>query len=93
VLSLPIELQKTPHARKFRTILQRMHIIRNCVAEGSEFELPVPVSKLSNDSIMLEFATARRIALIARRLQYWRALLGVQGKHFAQRYARYHPAR
>jgi imidazolonepropionase-like amidohydrolase len=29
--------------------------------EGSEFELPVPVSKLSDDSIMLEFAAARRI--------------------------------
>ena len=39
------------------------------MAEGSEFELPVPVVKLSDDGIMLEFATARRIALIARRLQ------------------------
>jgi hypothetical protein len=32
--------------------------------EGSEFELPVPVSKLSEDSIKLEFAAARRIALV-----------------------------
>jgi hypothetical protein len=40
--------------------------------ERSEFELPVPVSKLSDDSIMLEFAAARRIALVARRLQYCR---------------------
>jgi hypothetical protein len=31
-----------------------------CALEGSEFELPVPVSKLSDDGIMLEFATARR---------------------------------
>jgi hypothetical protein len=38
------------------------------VAEGSEFELPVPVSKLSDDSIMLEFAAARRIALISAKL-------------------------
>ena len=36
------------------------------MVEGSEFELPVPVSKLSDDSILLEFSTARRIALIAR---------------------------
>ena len=35
------------------------------LAEGSEFEPAVPVYELSDDSIMLEFATARRIALIA----------------------------
>jgi hypothetical protein len=35
------------------------------LAEGSEFELPVPVSKPSDDSIKLEFAAARRIALVA----------------------------
>jgi hypothetical protein len=53
--------------------------------EGSEFELPVPVSKLS-DGIMLEFATARRIALIARRLQCGRRYCrDIQRKHFAQR--------
>jgi hypothetical protein len=32
------------------------------MVEGGEFELAVPISKLSDDSIMLEFATARRIA-------------------------------
>ena len=32
------------------------------VAELGEFELPVPVSKLSDDSIMLSFATSRRTA-------------------------------
>jgi hypothetical protein len=42
------------------------------MVERSEFELPVPVSKLSDDSILLEFSTARRIALIARKLQYYR---------------------
>jgi hypothetical protein len=36
------------------------------MVERSEFELPVPISKLSDDSIMLEFATARRTSLIAR---------------------------
>jgi hypothetical protein len=33
-----------------------MYIIRDCVEELNEFELPVPVSKLSYDSIMLGFA-------------------------------------
>jgi hypothetical protein len=42
-----------------------------------KFELPVPVSKLSDDSIMLEFAAARRIALIARRLTILSALLRI----------------
>ena len=56
------------------------------MAEGSEFELPVPVSKLSDDGFMLEFATGRRIALIARRLQSGRRYCrDVQRKHFAQR--------
>jgi hypothetical protein len=32
------------------------------VAGGSEFELPVPLSKLSDDSIKVEFTAARRIA-------------------------------
>ena len=55
------------------------------MAEHSEFELPVPVSKMSDDSIMLEFATARRIALIARRLQCGlRYCRDVRRKHFAQ---------
>src|SRR5258708_33309378 len=31
------------------------------LAEGSEFELPVPVSKLSDNSLMLSFATSRRV--------------------------------
>ena len=56
------------------------------LAEGSEFELPVPVSKLSDDGTMREFATSRRIALIARRLQCGRRYCrDVQRKHFAQR--------
>jgi hypothetical protein len=36
------------------------------MVEGSEFELTVPVSKPSDNSIRLEFAAARRIALVAR---------------------------
>ena len=31
------------------------------LAERSEFELPVPVSKLPDDSIMLSFATSRQV--------------------------------
>jgi hypothetical protein len=31
------------------------------VAERSEFELPVPLSKLPDDSTMLSFATSRRV--------------------------------
>jgi hypothetical protein len=43
------------------------------LAEGSEFELTVPVSKPSDNSIRLEFAAARRIALVARpRIGPWR---------------------
>ena len=34
------------------------------MVERSEFELPVPVAKLSDDSIMLEFATVRRVAAL-----------------------------
>ena len=52
-----------------------------CVAERSEFELSVPVSKLSDDSIMLEFATVRRVAalgdaLISRELVLPRSVRG-----------------
>jgi hypothetical protein len=36
------------------------------MVERGGFELAVPVSKLSDDGIMLEFATARRIALVAQ---------------------------
>jgi hypothetical protein len=32
----------------------------DCLVERSEFELPVPVSKLPDDTIMLSFATSRR---------------------------------
>jgi hypothetical protein len=51
------------------------------LAERSEFELPVPVSKLSDDSIMLEFATVRRVAalgdaLISRELVLPRSVRG-----------------
>ena len=49
---LPVELNPGQHQAvvKPRTV--------EGVQEGSEFELPVPVSKLSDDSIVLEFATA-----------------------------------
>jgi hypothetical protein len=31
-------LQKTTHAREFQTFLQRIHIIRDCVAVSGQFE-------------------------------------------------------
>ena len=37
--------------------LAELQTEKDSIAEGSEFKLPVPVSKLSDDSIMLEFAT------------------------------------
>jgi hypothetical protein len=39
------------------------------MAEGSEFKLRVPLSKLSDDSIILEFVTVIRVAAMARKLQ------------------------
>ena len=59
------------------------------MAERSEFDLPVPVSKLSDDNIELELATTRRIALMPRRLQCCRhysvkgsiSLLGVIARY------------
>jgi len=41
-------------AHRSGEMLQRLASL----VEQSEFELPVPVSKLSDDSIVLEFATA-----------------------------------
>jgi hypothetical protein len=59
------------------------------MVERSEFELPVPVSKPSDDSIELELATTRGIALMPRRLQCCRrysvkgsiSLLGVIARY------------
>jgi hypothetical protein len=47
---------------------RRMSQIRDCVAERSEFELPVPLSKLSHNSLMLSFATSRRVV---KQLHQW----------------------
>src|SRR6202035_1314033 len=48
-------------------------------AERSEFELPVPVSKLSYDSIMLGFAIETGCEALLPRLRFWRALVFVVG--------------
>jgi hypothetical protein len=61
------------------------------MAEESEFELPVTVSKLSDDGIVLEFATAGRIALIAQSLQYCRRYWRLMKVFRTARHARYHP--
>jgi hypothetical protein len=49
-----------------------------CVAEGGEFELPVPICEQSDDSIRLSFATSRRTAK-RYRLQRFLARLGSLG--------------
>ncbi len=41
------------HMREFRSILRDVRKLRDWMAERSEFELPVPVSKLSDDSVVL----------------------------------------
>jgi hypothetical protein len=46
------------HARGCAECQYQASVRSDSLAEGSEFELPVPVSKLSDDSIVLEFATA-----------------------------------
>ena len=44
------------------------------MGERSEFELPVPVSKLSDKSLMLSFATSRRVVKRSHPgLHLWRA--------------------
>jgi len=88
-------VQNAPQRRPFRAVPRRLPQQPDSVAEQSEFELPVPVSKLSDDSIMLEFATARRIALIARRLPMRSALLSRRSKEVFRpaRHPRQHPAR
>jgi hypothetical protein len=44
------------------------------VAERSEFELRVPLSKLSDNSLMLSFATSRRVVKRSHPgLHLWRA--------------------
>jgi hypothetical protein len=49
------------------------------LAEGSEFELPVPVSKLSYDSIMVGFAIETGCEALLPPLRFWRALVFVVG--------------
>ena len=51
-----------------------MQNIDACPAERSEFELPVPLSKLSDNSLMLSFATSRRVVKRSHPgLHLWRA--------------------
>jgi hypothetical protein len=41
------------HTREFRSILRDVRKLRDWMGERSEFELPVPLSKLSDDSVVL----------------------------------------
>src|SRR6266404_6011986 len=49
------------------------------MVERSEFELPVPVSKLPDDSIMLGFAIETGCEAFCPALRFWRALVFVVG--------------
>jgi hypothetical protein len=49
------------------------------MVEENEFELPVPVSKLSYDSIMLGFAIEAGCEALLPRTAFWRALVFVVG--------------
>jgi hypothetical protein len=79
--------------RVFRAERKRIPKTKDSLAERTEFELPVPISKLSDDSIMLEFATARRTALIARNYNTVGATGRSQETFRPARHARYPPAR
>jgi hypothetical protein len=41
------------HARGFRAILRELQKLMDWMVERTEFELPVPLSKLSDDSVVL----------------------------------------
>src|SRR5216684_3402761 len=41
------------HTREFRSILRDVRKVRDWMVEGDEFELPVPISKPSDDNIKL----------------------------------------
>jgi len=58
---LPQAMRNRPRRRVFRSSLAELQMEKDSMAERSEFELPVPVSKLPDDSIMLSFATSRRV--------------------------------
>ena len=68
-------LRNRPRRRVFRSSLAELQMEKDSLAERSEFELPVPVSKLSDDSIMLSFATSRRVVKRSHPgLHLWRAV-------------------
>jgi hypothetical protein len=53
VFSATADMQKKPLARVIRRFEWRIPRDKDSVVEQSEFELPVPVSKLSDDSVVL----------------------------------------
>jgi hypothetical protein len=48
---VPVGPKICPYAREFRASLRRIADMPDSLAEGSEFELPVPVSKLSDNAL------------------------------------------
>jgi hypothetical protein len=70
-------LQYSTSLMKFSSTLSKENLdMRDSLAERSEFELPVPLSKLSDNSLMLSFATSRRVC---EALPPWTALWRASG--------------
>jgi hypothetical protein len=50
---LPRAVRNRPRTSVFRSSFAELRTEKDSMAEGSEFELPVPVSKLSDDNVVL----------------------------------------
>jgi hypothetical protein len=54
-------VRNRPHTRVFRLSVGGLQTEKDSMVERSEFEPPVPLSKLPDNSLMLSFATSRRV--------------------------------
>jgi len=54
---VPVGVQISPYTLQFRASRQRIANVADWVAEGSGFELSVPISKLADDNFLATFAT------------------------------------
>jgi hypothetical protein len=72
--SEPCSRYQTPHTRGYCRSHTESLNAADSLAERSEFELPVPLSKLSDNNLMLSFATSRRVVKRSHPgLRLWRA--------------------
>jgi hypothetical protein len=63
---VPRITQMSPQAHAIPPLRAENPQRRDSVPEQSEFELPVPVSKLSDDTVLLQFTKLRRVGLKAQ---------------------------